>query len=79
MAATNFIIPDALPIVDEIAGLVAVILPLYMGWKKHGNIADGVVDAIDSHQEYDSGKEGYTNMDELDAAKSVAQHFQTKE
>lgn len=34
LALTNFVIPDALPLVDEIGGVVAVVLPMYMNWKK---------------------------------------------
>lgn len=33
LTLTNFIIPDALPLVDEIAGVVTVVLPMYMDWK----------------------------------------------
>ena len=79
LAGVNIVIPDALPLVDEIAGLVAVILPLYIEWKKHGNIADGVVGAIESQQEYNDTKDNYTEMDSSDAVKTIAQHFQTKE
>jgi|GEM_PF-5377389 len=33
-ALTNCVIPDALPLVDEAAGIIAVVLPLYMEWQK---------------------------------------------
>ena len=82
LALTNCIIPDALPLVDEAAGIVAVVLPLYIGWKKaqkkQGNLADAIVDTIESQQEYVATKDSYSEMDELETVKTVAQEFATK-
>lgn len=82
LVATNFIIPDALPVVDEAASLVVFVLPLYIGWKKaqkkQGNLADAVVDAIDSQQEYEATRDFFSAMDERETVKTIAQEFTTK-
>ncbi len=75
LALTNCIIPDALPLVDEAAGIIAVAVPLYTSWKKTKNVAGTVVNTIESHQEYQNNKENYSNMDGLNVAKDLANEF----
>ena len=59
LAVTNFVFPDALPLVDEAASIAAVILPLYMEWKKSGNIGETVTKTIESKQEYEQTRSQY--------------------
>lgn len=80
---TNCIIPDALPGVDEIAGILMVVVPVYRGYRKvmagEANIADVVCDVINNVQTYQNDSLNAVNMGVTEIVKTVAEEYATSE
>ena len=82
---TNCIIPDALPGVDEIAGILIVVVPVYKGYRKvmagEANIADVardvVCDVINNVQTYQNDPLNAVNMGVTEIVKTVAEEYAT--
>ncbi|MBQ8515507.1 MAG: SHOCT domain-containing protein [Ruminococcus sp.] len=62
LCVTNLLIPDALPVADEIFQLIAVGMPLYQSYKEGKSAGVAVNNAIESYKGYNSAKE----MDGMD-------------
>lgn len=52
LCVTNILIPDALPVVDELFQIVVIAIPLYQSYKKGESLKQAATKAIDSHNEY---------------------------
>lgn len=57
LAAANFIVPDALPVIDELFTVVAVVIPIYQNYKAGKSLGESVSSGINSYNEYNSDKE----------------------
>ncbi len=81
LALTNFVIPDALPLVDEAIGIVMVVVPAYNGYKKmlagQANIADVALDVINNSQMYQNNAGNYMNMNGTEIVKTIAEEYAT--
>lgn len=82
LALTNCILPDALPLIDEAAGIIIVVIPLYTSWKKAKNDSETVVNAIESQQNEQTNIEissndieSSSNIDELNVANDSAKEL----
>lgn len=62
LCVTNLVIPDALPVADEIFQLIAIGMPLYKSYKEGQDAGTAINNAIESYKGYDSAK----NMDRID-------------
>lgn len=78
---TNCIIPDALPGVDEIAGILMVVVPVYRGYRKvmagEANIADVACDVINNVQTYQNDPLNVVNMGVTEIVKTVTEEYAT--
>ena len=69
LAVTNIIAPDALPAVDEIFGIIAVVVP-YMKSRNEGkSVVDSVKSSISSAQQYANTSNDYIQKSEKVANK----------
>ena len=69
LAVTNIIAPDALPAVDEIFGIIAVVVP-YMKSRKEGkSVGESVKASIDSARQYKQTSNDYVQKSEKVANK----------
>lgn len=69
LAVTNIIAPDALPAVDEIFGIIAVVVP-YMKSREEGkSVVDSVKASINSAQQYANTSNDYIKKSEKVANK----------
>lgn len=64
LAVTNIIIPDALPLVDEIFGIIVVVVP-YMKSREQGKgVIESVKASVDSAQQYQQTGSDYIQKSE---------------
>lgn len=69
LAITNIIVPDALPFVDEIFGVIAVVIP-YMKSREEGkSVGESVQASIDSARQYKQTSNDYIRKSEKVAQK----------
>lgn len=69
LAITNIIVPDALPFVDEIFGVIAVVIP-YMKSREEGkSVGESVQASIDSARQYNQTRDDYIQKSEKVAQK----------
>ncbi|MGN1411433.1 MAG: hypothetical protein ACI4WH_02840 [Oscillospiraceae bacterium] len=52
LAYCNLVIPDMLPLVDEIFTVIVVVIPVYKEYKATGSIFKSVKAGVQSHQKY---------------------------
>ncbi|MDE6673134.1 MAG: hypothetical protein K2K16_13250 [Ruminococcus sp.] len=69
LAVTNIIAPDALPAVDEIFGIIAVVVP-YMKSREEGkSVGESIKASVDSAQQYARTSDNYIQKSEKVAEK----------
>lgn len=59
LAVANFIVPDMLPVVDEIFTVIAVVVPIYQSYKSGEDLKTSVTKGVESYQQYNSDKKKY--------------------
>lgn len=70
LAVANIIAPDALPVVDEIFGIVVVVVP-YMKSREQGNsIGQSIQSSVDSARQYNE-----TSNDYIQKSQEIAQNI----
>lgn len=70
LAVANIIAPDALPVVDEIFGIVAVVVP-YMKSREQGkSIGQSIQSSVDSARQYNE-----TSNDYIQKSQEIAQNI----
>ena len=79
LCLTNLFLPDALPVVDEAVGIAAVVIPMYIKWKKtDGNIAETIASGITSRKEHKKNRKEKLGMNKADAVKAVTAELQSE-
>lgn len=69
LAITNIIVPDALPFVDEIFGVIVVVIP-YMKSREEGkSLGESIQASVDSARQYNQTRDDYIQKSEKVAQK----------
>lgn len=77
LAITNVIIPDALPLVDEIFGIIVVVIP-YMKSREEGkSVGESIQASVDSARQYKQTGNDYIQKSEKVAQKIGASRNQS--
>lgn len=78
LALANCVVPDMLPGIDEVFGIVATGGTLLHDYKKGESLPNSIVHAIDAKDVYRNCSEEYENMDVLQIAQNVASDYATQ-
>lgn len=69
LAITNIVVPDILPCVDEIFGVVAVVIPYMQSRKEGKGVGESIQASIDSARQYKQTSNDYIQKSEKVAQK----------
>lgn len=69
LAVTNIIAPDALPAVDEIFGIIAVVVPFMQSRKAGKGVIESAKASVDSARQYNQTSNDYIQKSEKVASK----------
>ena len=78
LALANCVVPDMLPGIDEVFGIVATGGTLLHDYKKGESLPNSIVHAIDAKDVYRNCSEEYEDMDVLQIAQNVASDYATQ-
>ena len=78
LALANCVVPDMLPAIDEVFGIVVTGGTLLHDYKKGESLPNSIVHAIDAKDVYRNCSEEYEDMDVLQIAQNVASDYATQ-